>query len=85
MCSGLTSLNLSGWDVTKVINLQNAFAQCTALTDLNISGWDITNDSINTSGAFNKTTALTLDGIDMTDCSDTTVTKITDAFNARTA
>lgn len=84
MCSGLTSLNLSGWDVTNLGGLGNTFAQCTALTNLNISGWDLATTSITTTGAFNKTTALTLDGIDMTDCSEATVTKITDAFNART-
>ena len=84
-CSGLTNLNLSGWDVTNVVNMTNAFAQCTSLTDLNISGWDMATASTNMTGAFNKTAALTLDSVDMTDCSDATVTKITDAFNARTA
>lgn len=84
MCSGLTSLNLNGWDVTNVVNMTNAFAQCTSLTDLNINGWNLDATSTTMTGAFNKTTELTLDGVDMTDCSDATVTKITDAFNART-
>ena len=84
LCTGLTSVNLSGWNVTNMLNMQNAFAQCSALTDLNISGWDLAASSTTVTGTFDKTTALTIDGIDMTDCSDTTVTKITDAFNART-
>jgi len=36
-CSGLTSLDLSGWDVS---NVQYMFCNCSGLQTLNLSGWD---------------------------------------------
>lgn len=37
-CSGLTSLNLSGLNLSKVTSMRYMFNGCTALTDLNMNG-----------------------------------------------
>lgn len=34
------SLNLSGWDTSRVSDMSMAFMSCTHLTDLDVSGWD---------------------------------------------
>ena len=39
-CIELTSLNLSGWDVSKAKTLESIFAGCSRLTDLNLEGWN---------------------------------------------
>ena len=39
-CSSLTSLNLSGFDTSKVTYMDSTFASCRALTSLNLSGFD---------------------------------------------
>ena len=41
-CSGLISLNLSGWgQLDKYCELSYMFRKCSSLTSLDISGWDI--------------------------------------------
>ena len=42
-CSGLTSLNLSSFDTSKVTNMGSMFSGCTALQHLDISNFDFTN------------------------------------------
>ena len=37
--SGLTSLNLSGWDVSKVTNMWAMFQNCYGLKALDLSTW----------------------------------------------
>jgi surface protein len=39
-CTSLESLNLSGWDVSHVTNMNDMFSGCTALTSLNFSDWN---------------------------------------------
>ena len=40
-CTLLTSLDVSGWDVSAVTNLTYAWYDCTSLTSLDVSGWDV--------------------------------------------
>jgi surface protein len=42
-CSGLTSLDISGWNTTSVWDLQNMFSGCTGLTSLDLSNWNTAN------------------------------------------
>ena len=42
-CSGLTSLDLSGWDTSKVNDMTNMFSDCSDLTSLDLSGWNTSN------------------------------------------
>ena len=39
-CPGLTSLDLSGFDTSKVTNMINLFSGCSSLTPLDLSGFD---------------------------------------------
>ena len=39
-CSSLTSLDVSGWDTSKVTDLGSTFLACSSLTSLDVSGWD---------------------------------------------
>ena len=39
-CSGLTSLDLSGWDTSKVTNMYAMFENCSGLTSLDLSNFD---------------------------------------------
>ncbi len=39
-CSSLTSLDVSGWDVSQVTTFFYAFYGCSSLTSLDVSGWD---------------------------------------------
>ena len=42
-CSGLTSLNLSGFNTAKVTDMSYMFYNCTALTSLNVTNWNTAN------------------------------------------
>ena len=55
-CSGLTSLDLSGWDISKVTSMNDMFKDCTSLTTIRMVGCNQTTiDKIQTQ--------LTADGI----------------------
>lgn len=43
LCTKVTSLDLSAWDVSNVKKLDYAFRRCSALTTLNTTGWDTHN------------------------------------------
>jgi surface protein len=40
-CTGLKSLDLSGWDVSGATSLSNMFAGCTSLESVSLSGWNV--------------------------------------------
>ena len=42
-CRSLTTLDLSGWNTSKVTNMYGIFYYCNSLTSLNVSGWDTSN------------------------------------------
>ena len=39
-CRSLTSLDLSGWDVSNVTNMGGLFTDCSSLVSINVSGWN---------------------------------------------
>ena len=44
-CSSLTSLDLSGWDVSNASDLSYMFFDCSSLSSLDVSGWDVSSAS----------------------------------------
>ena len=56
-CTLLTSLDVSGWDVSAVTNLTYAWYDCTSLTSLDVSGWDVSQVTT----ASNMLSGVTLD------------------------
>ena len=72
-CSGLTSLDLSGWDISKVTNMDSMFNGCSNLTHLDLSKWD-TSKVTNMSGMFESCSNSLK--IRMVGCSPETVGKI---------
>ena len=42
-CKNLESLDLSGWDTSKVTDMGMLFSNCKNLTSLDLSGWDTSN------------------------------------------
>ena len=57
-CSGLTSLDLSGFDTSAVTSMDYMFAYCSGLTSLNLSGFD-TSAVTNMEMMFNNCSKLT--------------------------
>ena len=41
-CASLVSLDLSGWNIKEVVNMDKMFADCTSLEEVNLAGWDTT-------------------------------------------
>ena len=81
-CKSLTTLDVSNLVTTKVRDMSNMFNSCNSLTELNISNWDISN-SASTNGMFYGCFLLELSNIKMDNCSQKTITKITEAYNVR--
>ena len=42
-CTGLTSIDLSTWNVSKVTDMRYMFQNCTNLTSIDLSNWDTSN------------------------------------------
>ena len=40
-CTSLTSLDVSGWDMSACTNCRSIFESCSSLTSLDVSGWDM--------------------------------------------
>ena len=81
-CSSLTTLDLSGWDVSKVTVTTSCFDGCTNLASLNINGWDLSSATTTTS-MFNKTTSLAT--IEMNECPVDTINRIIGLLPTRTS
>ncbi|RHA82151.1 BspA family leucine-rich repeat surface protein [Segatella copri] len=72
-CGELTSLDLSGWDVSSVTNMGGMFAGCTSLTSLDLSGWNTSNvKEMNSMFVV----CFSLKTIRMKGCSEETINKI---------
>ena len=55
--SGITSLDLSGWNTSTITDISNIFSSCRSLESLDINGWDLSN-VINTENAFKDCDSL---------------------------
>ncbi|WP_442357554.1 BspA family leucine-rich repeat surface protein [Leuconostoc falkenbergense] len=77
---GVTSLDLSGWDVTKVMSFNYMFYKAEKLTTLNLSTWGVnrTATTVNMGNMFNGTSALT--NLNLTNFKTTNVTSMSYMF-----
>lgn len=76
-CSGLTSLDLSGWDTSNVTDMSRMFDGCNSLKSLDLSNFD-TSKVINMSSMFKSCTRLTSLDLSKWDISEGTI--ITNMF-----
>ena len=63
-CSGLTSLDLSGWDISKVTSMNDMFKGCTSLTTIRMVGCNQTTinkikEQLTEDGIINNVTIIT--------------------------
>ena len=71
-CISLTTLDVSGWDVSSVTNFRYAFRGCSSLMTLNVSGWDVS--SVTTfQQAFAGCSSLTTLNVSSWDVSSVTI------------
>ena len=77
-CSGLTSLDLTGFDTSAVTNMASMFESCSGLTSLNLSGLN-TSAVTNMGMMFNKCSKLT--SLDLTGFDTSAVTNMEMMFN----
>ena len=76
-CSRLTSIDLSGWNTSKVTDMRSMFYYCTGLTSIDLSGWN-TSKVTDMDGMFLNCSRLT--SIDLSSFSLISCTKVTDIF-----
>jgi len=62
-CLTLTSLDVTGFDTSKVTNMSDMFHYCNALTSLDVTGFE-TSKVTNMSGMFSDSGLTSLDGFD---------------------
>ena len=77
-CSGLTSLDLSGFDTSAVTSMSRMFAFCSGLTSLNLSGLN-TSAVTNMASMFESCSGLT--SLDLTGFDTSAVTNMEMMFN----
>ena len=84
------TLDLSSFDTSKVIDMWCMFFGCQQLQSLNISNFSLASierydeeDRDTLAGLFNYTNKLTLNNINMSNCSQETKTILTEVFNNR--
>ena len=77
-CSNLTTLDLSGFDTSNVVDMSQMFYGCSGLTTLDVTGWD-TSKVTNMSGMFFHCSGLTT--LNVTDFDTSNVTNMASMFN----
>ena len=70
-CRGLTSLDLSNWDVSNLNDMYNMFASCKNLEVLNLSYWNLNNDMERSFYGCSSLHTIRLD-----DCNSNTINKV---------
>ena len=69
-CSSLSSLDVSGWDMSACRNCQSMFNCCSSLSSLDVSGWDVS-ACLNMSNMFSECSSLSsldVSGWDVSAC-----------------
>ena len=77
-CSKLTSLDVTGFDTSKVTNMSDMFIECSKLTSLDVTGFD-TSKVENMSGMFSYCSGLT--SLDLTGFDTSKVTNMYEMFS----
>ena len=78
-CSSLTTLDLSGWNVSNVFNMSQMFFSCKSLTTLDLSGWEM-RSNVDLNSLFGN--CYRLSKIKMIGCNDATINKIKEQLTA---
>ena len=78
-CSGLTSLDLSGFDTSAVTSMDYMFAYCSGLTSLNLSGFD-TSAVTSMDSMFDSCSVLT--SLDLSGLNTSAVTNMASMFDS---
>ncbi len=78
-CSGLTSLDVSGFNTANVTNMSDMFYECSGLTSLDVSGFNTSNVK-NMRYMFYKCTGLT--SLDVSNFNTANVTDMSDMFSS---
>jgi surface protein len=76
-CRALTTLDVSNWDTSSVINMGYLFANCFALTALDVSNWD-TSSVVSMRQMFNQCQSLTM--LDLSNWKSHSGTSMTNMF-----
>ena len=81
-CQNITSLNLSGWDVTKLEkgDLYAFTSGCTSLKEIDISGWDLSNYNTGYTEHYDVF-PTTIERIIVTNCNTATINKLKTILN----
>lgn len=81
-CQNITSINLSGWDVTKLGkgNLYAFTSGCISLKEIDISGWDLSNYDTGYT-EHNSVFPATIERIIVTNCNTATINKLKTILN----
>lgn len=58
LCSGITEIDLTGFDVSQVTSFERTFSECYSLININISNWN-TKNATSMNGMFSHCRALT--------------------------
>ena len=79
----LEKLNLDNWNVSNVTNMYQMFYADSLLKELSIKKWNISITIQYTLEMFKDCNSLELSNIDMTNCTDYTITRITEEYNLK--
>lgn len=78
LCSGITDIDLTGFDVSQVTSFERTFSECYSLININISNWN-TESAISMNGMFSHCRALT--SLDVSSFNTSNVTNMLDMFS----
>ena len=81
-CSSLTTLDVSGFDMSKVTSIDNMFQGCESLSEIDVSNWNTTSIS-DASGAFTRCRSLVK--LDLSNWDFSSMTTLHSAFEDCTA
>ena len=82
-CKSLTKVKLSNWNISNISNMNYTFRGCSSLVELDLSNWNSIREAVLITETFKDCALLELANIDMTNCPENTVSKITEAHSNR--
>lgn len=77
LCSGITDIDLTGFDVSQVTSFERTFSECYSLININISNWN-TKNATSMNGMFSHCRALT--SLDVSSFNTSNITNMSNMF-----
>lgn len=77
LCSGITDIDLTGFDVSQVTSFDRTFSECYSLININISNWN-TKNATSMNGMFSHCRALT--SLDVSSFNTSNITNMSNMF-----